>query len=266
VNRLQPSNYLQSSYSLVQKPFPEKLRHDPKRVDANALSLDLSSKAMPKIAFTFDDDPARLETKNGVSSTKELLRVIAELNRELGLNDRDRIRVTFFIQGSYAQSKVDLLKRIHNEGHELGNHSYSHQNFHELTLDAIVEDISRTHELIHQAIGQEPIYLRPPFGHLSPEMKDKIRAKFPNYQFVSWHKHYETQNSTSQTIQQQMVNGAFDRQVVLAHSWKTQTLYAMRDTLKLLHRQGYQCVTVRELDRLPPPLFKDRFGAWTTVA
>lgn len=223
------------------------------------------STAMPKIAFTFDDDPTFLETKNGISSTKELLRVIAELNRELGLTDRSRIRVTFFIQGSNAKTKVDLLKRIHNEGHELGNHSYSHQNFHELSLEAIVEDITRTHELIHTAIGKEPIYLRPPFGHLSKEMKDKIRAKFPNYQFVSWHKHYETNNANSQTIQQQMVDGAFDGQLVLAHSWKTQTLYAMRETLKILHGQGYECVTVGELDRLPLPLFKDRYGTWKTV-
>jgi peptidoglycan-N-acetylglucosamine deacetylase len=224
------------------------------------------SKAMPKIAFTFDDDPSLLETDKGVSSTKELLRVIAELNRELGLDDRSRIRVTFFIQGNYARLQTDLLKRIHNEGHELGNHSYSHKNFYDLTLDAIVEDVGRTHELIHKAIGQEPIYLRPPFGHLTQEMKDKIRSKFPNYQFVSWHQHYEDKNSPSETIEQKIVNGAFDNQVVLAHSWKTQTLFAMRDTFKTLHQRGYQFVTVRQLDRLPKPLFKDRLGTWKAVA
>lgn len=221
---------------------------------------------MPKIAFTFDDDPALLETQNSVSSTKELLRVIAELNRELGLTDRDRIRVTFFIQGNYARSKVDLLKRIHDEGHELGNHSYTHKNFHHLTLDGVLEEIAKTHELIHGAIGREPIYLRPPFGHLNLEMKHKILSKFPNYKLVSWHNHYETQDATSDTIEYQMVYGAFDGQVVLAHSWKKQTLFAMRDTLKRLHGAGYRCVTLRELDRLPLPRFKDRFGTWKIVA
>jgi peptidoglycan-N-acetylglucosamine deacetylase len=220
---------------------------------------------MPKIAFTFDDDPVMLETKNSISSTQELLRIVTELNRELGLDENSRIRVTFFIQGSNAQSKVDLLKKIHNEGHELGNHSYSHKNFHDLTLDAIVSDISRTHELIHQAVGREPTYLRPPFGHLTKEMKDKIRSTFPNYQFVSWHQHYEDKISSSQTIQQKMVNEAFDNQVVLAHSWKKQTLYALRETFKKLHRQRYKIVTVRELDRLPKPLFKDKLGNWKAV-
>lgn len=224
------------------------------------------SNNMPKIAFTFDDDPALLEIDRGISSTKELLRLTSELNRELNLNDRSRIRLTFFIQGSYAQSKVDLLKRIHQEGHELGNHSYSHKNFHYLSLEAIVSDIGRTHELIYKATDREPTYLRPPFGNLTLEMKDKIRSKFPNYQFVSWHQHYEDGNSSAETIARKMVDGAFDNQVILAHSWKAQTLYAMRNTLRTLHQYGYQCVTLRELDRLPKPLFKDRFGSWKTIA
>lgn len=96
-------------------------------------------------ALTFDDGPSRL--------TPRLL----DMLRDYG------IPATFFLLGSQAQRHPDVVRRILAEGHEVGNHSWSHPNLRTLAPERQEEEIRATDALL-RALGATPAFLRPPYG------------------------------------------------------------------------------------------------------
>lgn len=198
---------------------------------------------MPRIAFTFDDDPKT----EPIAGTPELLRVIRELNQQ-----QYGIKVTFFVVGVNAKKHLDLLKAMAEQGHEIGNHSFTHRNLAKLSVDEAIDDVRKNHDLITQTIHRSPTYFRAPYGALTKKLHDEIIRQFPSYRCVGWHTpHDEKDSADTAFMQRTIVSRAFDGRVVLAHTWKQPTLYAMRNIFKALHDRSYQFVTVRDLNALP---------------
>ncbi len=102
------------------------------------------------IALTFDDGPHP-------EFTKELL----DLFKEKG------IKATFFVTGKKIEEHRDIIKRLIAEGHELGNHSYSHKNLIFKKKSIIKEEIQKTDNLLRGLGVKGEILFRPPFGRLS---------------------------------------------------------------------------------------------------
>lgn len=102
---------------------------------------------LKKVALTFDDGPNECYTE-------ELLDGLAARN----------VKATFFLIGKKVDENPDIVKRIYEEGHLLGNHSYDHVNLSEMSEEAACEQIDKTNEAIRQITGVIPEYLRPPFG------------------------------------------------------------------------------------------------------
>lgn len=96
-------------------------------------------------ALTFDDGPA--------PTTPILLDMLAEY----------KIPATFFVLGKNASYYPKIIKRIVAEGHEIGNHSWSHPNLKHLTTDAQIRQITETDTLL-RSLGAVPLYVRPPYG------------------------------------------------------------------------------------------------------
>jgi peptidoglycan/xylan/chitin deacetylase (PgdA/CDA1 family) len=96
-------------------------------------------------AITFDDGPS--------VNTPQLLDMLAEYG----------IPATFFLLGSQAERHPDIVRRILAEGHEVGNHSYSHPNLRLLSPERKTEEICRT-DAILRSLGAAPVFLRPPYG------------------------------------------------------------------------------------------------------
>lgn len=198
---------------------------------------------MPRIAFTFDDDPKT----EPIAGTPELLRVIHELNQQ-----HYNIKVTFFVVGVNAKKHIDLLKAMADQGHEIGNHSFTHCNLAKLPLDEAIDEVRKTHDLITQTISRPPTYFRAPYGALTKNLHDEIVKQFPGYRCVGWHTpHDEKDSADAAFMRHTVVNRAFDGRVVLVHAWKQATLYAMRNIFTTLRDRHYQFVTVRDLNSLP---------------
>ena len=104
-----------------------------------------------ELALTFDDGP-------NPAWTPQLLDVLAS-------ND---VRATFFLVGRYAQTELELVRRIANAGHSIGNHSWSHPNLAVATTRRIREELTRTSQTLEQITGQPARYFRPPFGGRRP--------------------------------------------------------------------------------------------------
>ena len=108
---------------------------------------------MPKIALTFDDGPHELHTE-------PLLDVLSKHD----------VKATFFVQGSMIEKNPELLKKTHDLGHAIGNHTYSHPDPTTISPDELKAELVKTSALIEGALGRPPVLFRPPFGSQNDEV------------------------------------------------------------------------------------------------
>ena len=101
----------------------------------------------PMVAITFDDGP-------NPATTPELLDLLKKYD----------VRSTFFMVGKNAEANPDIVKRIYQEGHELGNHSWDHADLSQLSEAQIIEELQSTDDAIFKACGHDPLYIRPPLA------------------------------------------------------------------------------------------------------
>ncbi len=110
----------------------------------------IGANGVPRLALTFDDGP-----------DPEYTPVVLDLLQNAGL------RATFFVVGKQAEAYPGLIRRMHDEGHEVGNHTWSHSPPAETPSDIFLEEVRRTDELIVQLTGETPRSMRPPKGELN---------------------------------------------------------------------------------------------------
>jgi peptidoglycan/xylan/chitin deacetylase (PgdA/CDA1 family) len=100
-----------------------------------------------RVSLTFDDGPAR-------QFTEQILDILRE----------HHVPATFFVCGKKVEEHPDLLRRIVAEGHEVGNHTYSHLFVYFKSRRRMAEEIDRTQAIIEKVIGFRPNIFRPPYG------------------------------------------------------------------------------------------------------
>src|SRR5207253_10725942 len=122
----------------------------------------------PYIALTFDDGPS-------ATLTPKLLDLLAARH----------IKATFFVIGENVAEHPEIVARAVREGHEIGNHSWSHTNLAKMSDDAVRSQIKRTEEAITGAIGSRPVLLRPPYGSITPRQKHLIHDDL-GYEIILW--------------------------------------------------------------------------------
>lgn len=114
-----------------------------------------------EVALTFDDGPDD-------QWTPKVLDVLA----------RFHVKATFFVVGRRCERTPDVLRRIAQEGHMIGNHSWNHPNLAKLNAVEVHSQIQRTDEVIRKLTGTTPVLLRPPYGELSDTVvEEAIKAK-----------------------------------------------------------------------------------------
>ena len=101
----------------------------------------------PQIALTFDDGPDE-------KYTEKLLD---------GLKERG-IKASFFLLGKSIEGNEHIVKRMHREGHLIGNHTYNHVQLDKISETRAREEILKTNNRIYEITGEYPVYMRPPYG------------------------------------------------------------------------------------------------------
>jgi peptidoglycan/xylan/chitin deacetylase (PgdA/CDA1 family) len=188
------------------------------------------------IALTFDDGPG--------AYTEELLNI---------LKDRD-VDATFFVLGSLAEAHPKTVKRMEDEGHEVGNHSWKHTLLTRLGAEAAAEDIHRANEAIAKIIGHQPDVMRPPYGGTNDSiinavgMPEIIWDIDPN----DW-KYQSTSN-----LENHIITHAHRGAIALMHDIYKSTVNAIPRIIDTLRSQGYRFVTIKELFGSIPPTGKYR--------
>ena len=100
-----------------------------------------------QVAITFDDGP-------DAEWTPKILDVLKKLN----------VKATFFMIGEVAQDNVGIMQRVFAEGHEIGNHTYSHPDISEISTRQVDLQLALTERLFQSKLGVEPVYFRPPYS------------------------------------------------------------------------------------------------------
>ncbi|MBS4209181.1 delta-lactam-biosynthetic de-N-acetylase [Bacillus sp. FJAT-50079] len=155
---------------------------------------------------------------------------------------KEKVPATFFVTGHYLETAADLAKRMVNEGHIIGNHSWSHPDMTQISEQQIIVELSKVQEATAKLTGQKTMqYLRPPRGILS-ERTLKI-AKDAGYIHVLWSLAYRDWVTNDQkgskyaydNIMAQVHPGS----VMLLHTVSKDNADALEQVLKDLKKRGY---------------------------
>ena len=134
------------------------------------------------------------------------------------------VTATFFVTYDYASRNPDLIKRMIDEGHIVGNHSYTHPSMPELTVEDMVTEIKGLSEYIKDKFGYEMTTFRPPMGEFSQQSLGVAKAL--GYKSVFWsfaYKDWETENQPD-------LEDAYNKITSASHSGAIYLLHAVSST------------------------------------
>ncbi|MFB4289006.1 polysaccharide deacetylase family protein [Nonomuraea sp. ATR24] len=184
--------------------------------------------AVKCVALTFDDGPGPY--------TAELLDVL----REAGA------RATFFPVGSGVAAEPELLRRMRDEGHLVGNHTWDHRDLSRLPTSKIADQLGRAGDAVAAAIGQRPTLVRAPYGEVSLDVRNVARER--KLSLVGWDvDSRDRQGGDPAEIAARTVRQAHPGAIVLMHDLDRTAVDAVPGILEELQGKGYAFVTVPEL-------------------
>lgn len=186
----------------------------------------------PKIVYlTIDDGPSE--------NTAPLLEILK----------KEGVNATFFVIGTQVERYPDLLKRTHEEGNAIGNHTYSH-NYSEIyqSAEAFVANLRKNEELIHQLIGVRPQVIRTPGGtHGNFHISYYNAVDALDYLVYDWN--VSTGDATAPLVSVETIvknvkeqTPGRDRIILLMHDspGKRTTVEALPQIIQFLKQQGYE--------------------------
>lgn len=181
------------------------------------------------IALTFDDGPHP-------KYTPQVLKIL----------ENHQIRATFFMIGKRARAFPDIVKSLHDAGHTIGNHTWSHPQLTKLDKQQIMAQIDMTQRTIDRITGVNPKIVRVPYGRFNAEIHQWI-----NMPLIQWSVDPEDWKSRdAQKIAGHVIAHAKPGGIVLLHDIQSATVEALPSIIEQLSLQGYTFVTVEELFEL----------------
>ena len=192
-------------------------------------SLPVISKTAgtPKyIALTFDDGPSWKYTP-----------ILLD-----GLKERG-VHATFFLMGKNIEGEEDIVKRMSEEGHLIGNHSYEHIQLTKAGAKAVCEAVEHTQEQIEAITGKRPEYIRPPYGDWNEELEEEIGMTPVLWSLDS----LDWKLKDTGKIIRQVLKDVQDGDIILLHDIFPSSVEAALELIDILQKEGYVFVTADEL-------------------
>lgn len=182
------------------------------------------------VALTFDDGPSATLTP-----------------RVLDILKANNARGTFFVLGRNAAAHKDILRRAESEGSEIGVHTWSHPQLTRISAERVHDEISRTVNVIEQALGHKPVVMRPPYGATNASLVSNIfdtygmRSILWDVDTLDWKHHNPAR--TIEAADKHARSGS----IILVHDIHATTVDAIDALVKTLQAKGYTFVTVSDL-------------------
>lgn len=184
-----------------------------------------STKHRPMVALTFDDGPGRF--------TDKLLDCLEENNA----------KATFFMLGENVERFPDAVKRMHDSGMELGNHSYNHTILTSTTNDGVLQQMQKTNDAIEDACGVPADVMRPPGGSYNESV-----ASLVGLPIITWSidtRDWATRNADN--TYKVTLDNVKDGSIVLMHDIHESSVEACLKLIPDLIDKGFRLVTIRQM-------------------
>lgn len=160
----------------------------------------------------------------------------------LDILNKNNIKTTFFIGGTWAKQYPDILKKIYDEGHEIGNHGYYHKDHKNISYELNLKEISDTHNLIKKLLNIEINLFAPPSGSYSQTTLDI--ADSLNYKTIMWTRDtIDWRDQNTELIYSRAIKNASGGDLILMHPTE-KTLEALPNIIKTLKENGFNLTTV----------------------
>ncbi|OZI11632.1 chitooligosaccharide deacetylase [Bacillaceae bacterium SAS-127] len=186
------------------------------------------------VTLTFDDGPHPIYTP-------KILDILAKYEA----------KATFFVTGMQAEKYPTIIKRQAKEGHEIGNHTYSHASGENISADLLTKELEKTTQLVTTLTGKKPVLYRPVGGVYNDLIVETARES--GYQVVLWSWYQDTKDwhrPKADKIAHHVITNTKPGNIVLLHDSggnRMQTVKALDTILSHLSKNGYKCVTVSEM-------------------
>jgi len=182
------------------------------------------------VALTFDDGPLP-------QFTPQVLDIL----------QAHQVPAAFFCIGKNIPGNEGLLKRAHEEGHLIGNHSYSHHFWFDLFgAGRMLEELQQTDTHVQQVTGQRPLFFRPPYGVTNPNLSKAVRkgGYFP----LGWNiRSLDTVIKEEGTLLERITGKLQPGSIILLHDSAAVTVQVLPALITYLHNNGY---TIERIDKL----------------
>ncbi|WP_103530268.1 polysaccharide deacetylase family protein [Streptomyces sp. SM11] len=177
------------------------------------------------MVLSFDDGPDPLYTPDILATLRE-----------------QRVRAMFFVCGEMADGNPDLLRQMADDGHVVGNHSWSHPLIPKLSRPAIRDELGRTSEVVERVLGAAPLWYRAPYGAWNRNSFE-IGAELGMEPMAWTVDTLDWKTPGTGTIVRRVLGGAAPGVVVLSHDAggdRSQSVAALRRYLPRLLDAGYR--------------------------
>jgi peptidoglycan/xylan/chitin deacetylase (PgdA/CDA1 family) len=199
-------------------------------------------KHMDVVSLTFDDGPSPLYTP-------KILDILKEKN----------VKATFFLTGKHVEKYPQVAKRIFAEGHEIGNHTYSHREMVPITRKVAENQIVKAEKAIIDIVGVRPTLFRPPRGIYSNTIRKILVEK--GYEIVLWTiSSVDWRNLSPNKITKRIERFLHGGAIILFHdsgalvrregASRVNTVKALPLVIDMLRENNYRIVTVGALTRI----------------
>ena len=181
------------------------------------------------IAITFDDGP----------SPNTLL--------VLDLLKKHEVKATFFCIGKNIEKHPELLTKIIQEGHIVGNHSYSHSPFFDFfRTKRVLQELENTNALIQKISGKKVQFFRPPFGVTNPSIRKALEVT--KHLVIGWNiRSMDGLIKNENLIYKRIINRISPGSIILMHDTTLQSVNVLEKVLLFLKENNYKVVSLEQL-------------------
>lgn len=158
----------------------------------------------------------------------------------------NELKTTFFLTGFWVEKYPEMVKKIAAEGHEIGNHTYSHPHLNSLSQEEITMELGKVGNMIFELTGNQPSLFRPPFGEYSNTVLET--AKKCGYQTIQWSiDSLDWREFGVEPMVKRVTENLHPGAIILFHNNGKFTAEALPEIIASVREQGYQILPVSEL-------------------
>lgn len=157
---------------------------------------------------------------------------------------KNNMKMTFFICGAWGHNHKSLIKRMHEEGHEIANHTSGHKQMTKLSETAMRQQITKLDQLVTSAIGQKPAPLfRPPYGAYNDKVL-QVLASLGYQAVILWNVDpYDWKSNSSKNSVARSLDKMQPGSIIVLHSYR-HTIDAVIDQLPKIKAKGFTVASI----------------------